>query len=106
MTPEKPQQTGEAEQPFAFSRRQTMQSALALALFPLTSLNQAQTMPAASTVTESRDTVVAANTKTARDDGLNVAIRPFKYRASDAELAELAPAHQRDQVARAGNGHG
>ena len=46
-------------------------------------------MNTASTLTESQDTVVAANTKTARDDGVDVAIRPFKYRASDAELAEL-----------------
>ena len=46
-----------------FSRRRTVQSALAFALFPFTSLNQAQTM--------------------------NTSLRPFKYRASDADLAEL-----------------
>jgi len=40
-----------------------VQSALAFALFPFTSLNQAQTM--------------------------NTSLRPFKYRASDADLAEL-----------------
>jgi len=46
-----------------FSRRRTVQSALAFALFPFTSLNQAQTM--------------------------NTSLRPFKYRASDVDLAEL-----------------
>ena len=46
-----------------FSRRRTVQSALAFALFAFTSLNQAQTM--------------------------NTSLRPFKYRASDADLAEL-----------------
>jgi hypothetical protein len=60
-----------------------MQSAFAFAFFPITSLNQAQTM---NTSTEA--TVVAANTNAPRDGG-DDAIRPFKYRASDAELAEL-----------------
>ena len=86
MIPDKPQHAGE---PFVLSRRHTMQSALAFTLFPLTSLNQAQTMNTSSTITEARDTVVAANTKSARGDGVGGAIRPFRYRASDAELADL-----------------
>ena len=66
------------------SRRHAIQSASAFALFPITSLNQAQTM---NTSTET--TVVAANTNAPRDGGDDIAIRPFKYRAADAELAEL-----------------
>ena len=65
-----------------------MQSALAFTFFPLTSLNHAQTMNT-STSSEAQDTVVAANTKTRSAAGDGVAIRPFKYRASDAELADL-----------------
>jgi hypothetical protein len=89
MTLDKSPLAGKPEQPLALSRRRTVQSALALTFFPFTSLNQAQTMTTTSTLSEAQDTVVAANTKAARDDGVDAAIRPFKYRASDAELAEL-----------------
>ena len=34
------------------------------------------------------------------------AIRPFQVSVPEAELTELAPAHQRDQVARTGTGRG
>ena len=61
MTMERPQRHD-----LVLSRRQTVQSALAFALFPIASLNHAHAM----------------NTSTE-------AIRPFKYRATDAELAEM-----------------
>lgn len=67
------------------SRRRTMQSALAFTAFPITSLIEAQPMTTSST----EATVVAANTKQGHDDGDAVGIRPFKYRATDAELTEL-----------------
>ena len=62
------------------SRRRTMQSALAFTLLPLASLNKAHSM---NTSTEA--TVVAANTKTPRDDGDAIAIRPFKCPRTDAD---------------------
>ena len=34
------------------------------------------------------------------------AIRPFQVSVPDAELDRIAQAHQRDQVARTGTGHG
>jgi len=88
MTTEKSPQAESNSTPrsLVLSRRQTMQSAIAFALFPLTSLNQAQTM---NTAIETPVTVVAANTKARTDDGDDVAIRPFTYRATDAELADL-----------------
>jgi pimeloyl-ACP methyl ester carboxylesterase len=82
------QSTALPRQEFEPDRRRSLQSALAFALFPYTSLTQAQSMNT-STDTDSNATLVAANTTTTRDDGAGAAIRPFKYKASDAELAEL-----------------
>ena len=70
----------------AISRRRTVQSALALAVLPFSyPISQANAM--SSLVATSEATVVAANTKAPRGD--SSAVRPFKYRATDAELADL-----------------
>ncbi|MGZ5869551.1 MAG: epoxide hydrolase N-terminal domain-containing protein, partial [Croceibacterium sp.] len=39
--------------------------------------------------TTTQDTLVAADTKTVRDDGVGSEIRPFTYHASNEELADL-----------------
>jgi pimeloyl-ACP methyl ester carboxylesterase len=67
------------------SRRRTCQSAIAFTVLPFTSLFEAHAMNTSPT----EATVVAANTQPPRDDGSAPAIRPFKYRATDADLAEL-----------------
>ena len=72
---------------FLISRRRSVQSALAFTLFPITTI--AETHMNTSTATLASDaTVVAANAPAVRDDGMGAAIRPFKYRATDAELSE------------------